>query len=130
MAFVCGGAIGTLSSGHARRTRSGVCGLRAGVRVGDDVSKAIPANGRVLVRVNRAESKTAGGLLLTNESKRPRCGVIVALPNTTPSQKPSAVDEFEVGDNVMWPNEYVAETVQDEEERIVSLKATNISAKW
>jgi Chaperonin 10 Kd subunit len=101
MAFVCGGAIGRLSSGHAR-TRSGVCGLRAAVRVGDDVSTAIPANGRVLVRVNRAESMTPGGLVLTNESKRPRCGVVVALPNRTPSQKASAVDQFALGDHVMW----------------------------
>jgi co-chaperonin GroES (HSP10) len=130
MAFVHGAPI-RFQLPRLAQDRSGVCGLRAGVRTGDDVSKATPANDRVLVQVNRADSKTPGGLLLASDSsKRPMRGVIIAVPKRDPAKTPTVVDQFGVGDKVMWPNEYVAETVQDDEERIVSVRVTNISAKW
>ncbi len=81
-----------------------------------------------MVRVSTAASETAGGLILTPESsKRPKVGVIVAVPE---NPRYTTEDRYEVGDHVMWSNEYVAEVVQDGDDRVVSLKSANIAARW
>lgn len=117
----------------AQHTRAAVTtrrAPRAAVRVGDKAEDAAPVGDRLLVRVAKNEKETASGLLLaTNDMERPRVGVVVAVPQKE-GWNYIVEDKFEVGMHVMWRHDYVAETVQDGDERIVSVRCGNLSARW
>lgn len=95
-----------------------------------DASTAIASNDRILVKVFPRPETTSGGLILAGDaSTKPNMGVVLSVPEKT-RDEPSLLDSVQVGDGVMWPNEYVADVVQDGDEPIVSLKVRNIVAKW
>lgn len=102
------------------------------VPVGNDASSARPVSDRLLVRVKQNESMSTGGLLLSLDAEtRPKIGRIVGIPSV---ENKWTGDDFQVGDNVLWRHDYVAEVVQDFVEddggRVVSVRMGNISATW
>jgi co-chaperonin GroES (HSP10) len=96
-----------------------------------DVADAKPLNDRLLVRVGQADRVTSGGLLLAGDAadKRPRSGVVIAVPDNAQTRG-REVARFSVGDNVMWTSDYIAEVVQGEPDRIVSVRARSVNAIW
>lgn len=129
MAFVS--APFTLNRACTNRVHRNRCNVRAISRIDEDMSSAKAVGDRLLIRVSEASSETSGGLLLTpDSSKRPRMGVVVSIPASPPPAAKDVIGFFKVGDNVMWPNDYVAETIQDGGECLVSVKARHISGKW
>lgn len=93
----------------------------------------MPVADRIVVRVDKAPGKTAGGLFLGSETKAERTGVVVsAAPGRLSPQgvvEPIGVAE---GDHVMWKDEYGAQKVDGaaDGEQLIVLRAFSIVAKW
>lgn len=129
MAFVTSPFVSGIT--RTRASKSNRCLVRAVVRIDEDVSAAKSLGDRLLIRVSQPYNETSGGLLIVpDSSKKPLQGVVISVPASPPSHMKGEVEFFKVGDQVMWPNEYVAETIQDGDDQVVSVRARNISAKW
>jgi co-chaperonin GroES (HSP10) len=126
------GAAAAAAAARGRALRGGACcGARALTAGVANAADAKPLNDRLLVRVSTADRVTSGGLLLAGDAaeKRPRTGVVLAVPDTAADTE-TEVARFSVGDNVMWTSDFVAEVVQGEPDRIVSVRARCVNATW
>ena len=88
-----------------------------------------PLNDRVIVKADEAEEKTAGGLILTSESKeKPVTGKVVAVGQgaTTPEGKTLPMP-VKVGDKVLYGKFGGTEVTVDGEELLI-LRAEDIYA--
>lgn len=91
--------------------------------------KLQPLNDRVIVKADEAEEKTAGGLILTGDSKeKPLTGEVVAVGTGTIDANGNKVDvPVKVGDKVLYGKYGGTEVTVDGEELLI-LRAEDIYA--
>lgn len=127
MAFITPAAF-PRTSRIGQNATSPVRGRRATMAV------AQPTFDRVVVRVDKAEAQTDGGLFLgTEHEKEKNSGTVVSVGpgRFSPEGKREEIS-LQPGDHVMWKDNYGAEVVQSDkpDEELLALKAFSIVAKW
>lgn len=97
---------------------------------------ASPLGDRILIRVDDALNKSAGGLFLGKEGdSRPNTGTVIAVgPGRFSAQGQREPVDVTVGDHVVWKDDFGVESIDakltDGQGQLLAMKAFNIVAKW
>jgi chaperonin GroES len=101
-----------------------------GLLSGDDIKELQPLNDRILIQVSEAESKTAGGILLTESAKeKPVIGTVIATgPGTYGEDGERKALDISSGNQVLYSKYAGNEFKNKDGVQYVVLRASDILA--
>lgn len=87
---------------------------------------------RVFIKVDEKANETAGGLVLPSASGgKEKTGVVVKVgPGRFSPQGAREPMTVEVGDHVLWKDDFGSETIEVGGEKVLALRVPSIVAKW